>query len=341
MTAWPETAEYGPGAARRGAWAVFSVLLLGGVTATALLVPRSALIALLPVLPLAPVMIAGLSGRVLPPTGVTPDGIRCHPVAAVPVLRREFIPWTAIASVDARQRGLRSFVVLHLTDGSRVVLRHPSGRRGDRAVQNAVELMRWRHLAACDGTLPRVDRVPLPWRRVRVPVRVLAAVLPVVSAIGLVTWLVTNSRAMTAPDAVTACDLVPRQAAARVLPDGAVQGYGNQAACRWSTATPAENGTWIDFHVTSWAPLDAERSYRETLGAVRAAGRAPRFFRDGDAYTVAWRDAWGFTAHGRAHVKGYLVMVALHSRRTASARDAERAAGDVLRAVTANLAGRA
>ena len=94
----------------------------------------------------------------------------------------------------------------------------------------------------------------------------------------------------------------------------------------------------IDFHIVARPPSESERSHREALKAMRAAGRAPHPLRGGDAYTVAWPDGWGFTAQGRAHVRGYQVMVALHSRKAASAQEAERQTADVLRAVTEKLA---
>ncbi|MFA1549813.1 hypothetical protein [Actinomadura chokoriensis] len=334
--------QFGPRAAQRWRRAAVAAVVVVCLTAYAFLVPTILLFGLLPLAPLAPTLLGRLFAGVGPPTEVTRDGIRGHVVSSFQP-RRELLPWTAIARVDVQERGRRTFATLVLTDGNRVLLRHPSGRRGDRRVHDAVAFMRQQHLAACGQTPPLVDRVPLPWRRVRVWVRVLAGALPVASLVGLAAWMTAQADWIRAPDDVAACEQVPRQVAARILPEGRVQGYGNRAACRWSTAETWKDGTWIDFHIASWPASDSERSYQGTLKATRAAGRTPHPLRnrDGDAYTVAWQDAWGFTAQGRAHVKGYLVMVALHSRRAASADEAERQAGDVLRALMEKLAARA
>ncbi|MFA1540584.1 hypothetical protein [Actinomadura monticuli] len=329
----PEPAQYGPGTAQRRSWAAIAVLLAAGVVAYALLVPDVLVIGLVSAAPLAPLVFGAIAVRTRAPTVVAPDGIHCHAASSVQ-LRRMFVPWTAIARVGVQRRGRRTSAVLQLTDGGRIVLLHPAGRQ----VPEAVASLQRRHLAACGGTLPAVDRVPLPWRRLRPWVLVTAIALPVVSVAALVTWIIADIGGTRSPDTVTACDLIPRDVAARVLPEGRVHGYDNRAACRWSTDATWKSGTWIDFHIASWTPSASERSYKETLKATRDAGRTPHMLRDGDAYTVAWQDAWGFTAHGRAHVKGYLVMVALHSRRAASADEARRQAGDVLRAVTEKLA---
>ncbi|WP_346042200.1 PH domain-containing protein [Actinomadura chokoriensis] len=328
-----EPVEFGPGTARRLAWAVVALLLAGGVVAYAMLAPKALLVPLVSAAPLVPLAVAGILGRVRPPTVVDRDGIRCHTAFSYQV-RRQFVPWTAIARIDVQKRGRRTFAVLQLTDGARMILRHPAGPH----LREAVASMQQRHLAACGGRLPAVDRVPLPWRRLRAWVLVAAIALPVVSVIGLVTWMSAAIGSTRSPDDVAACDQIPREAVARVLPDGGVHGFGNRAACRWSTGSTSENGTWIDFHIVARPPSEAERSYRESLKAMRSAGRAPHLLRDADAYTVAWQDAWGFTAQGRANVKGYQVMVALHSRKAASADEAERQVGDVLRAVTEKLA---
>ncbi|MFB4304494.1 hypothetical protein [Actinomadura sp. GTD37] len=333
VVAGPERAEFGPGTAQRWSWAVAAVLLAGGVVAYALLVPDFLLIVLVSASPVVPYVVGGIAVRTRPPTVVGPDGVHCHTAFSVQ-LRRMFVPWTAIARVGVRKRGRRTFAVLHLTDGGRMVLQHPAGRQAP----EAVALMQRLHLAACGGTLPAVDRVPLPWRRLRRWVPVTAVALPAVSVVGLVTWMTSAAGGMRSPADAVACDRIPRDVAARVLPEGSVHGYDNRAACRWSDDPTWKSGTWIDFHIASRTPSESERSYRETLKAMRAAGRAPNLLRDGDAYTVAWQDGWGFTAQGRAHVKGYLVMVALHSRRAGSAGEAERQAGDVLRAVTEGLA---
>ncbi|GAA1847551.1 hypothetical protein GCM10009736_12280 [Actinomadura bangladeshensis] len=324
--------EFGPGTARRWAWAVLALLLAGGVVAYVLLAPVVLLIPLVSASPLVPLAVAGILGRVRPPTAVGHDGIRCHTAFSYQ-LRRQFVPWTAIARVDVQKRGRRTFAVLQLTDGARMVLRHPAGRH----LHEAVAYLQQRHLAACGGRLPAVDRVPLPWRRLRAWVLVAAIALPVVSVIGLVTWMSAAVGSTRSPAAVVACDQIPREAVARVLPDGGVHGFDNPAACRWSTDSTAENGTWIDFHIVARLPSESERSYRESLKAMRSAGRAPKPLRDGDAYTAAWPDGWGYTAQGRANVKGYQVMVALHSRKAASADEAERQVGDVLRAMTEKL----
>ncbi|MFC9972232.1 hypothetical protein ACFVH6_15240 [Spirillospora sp. NPDC127200] len=337
----PEPVAFGPGRVRRRCWGGVAVLLAGGVAAYVLLVPRTFLFVLVALFPLAPAVIGGIAGRVRPPTVVERDGIRCSAMSLVPVPRRELVPWPVIARIGVKSWGLRTFAVLRLTDGSLIRLRHPLGWRGGRRVHEAVAFMRQRHLAACDGTLPRVDGVPLPWRRIRVWVWPLALALPVVSLAGLAMYIRADLQGLKVPDDVVACEQVPRQAAVRVLPEGGVQGNGNRQACRWGTARPWENGTWIDFHITAWSRDDSRRSYQETLKAMRAAGRAPHLLREGEAYTVAWQDSWGFTAQGRAHVRGYLVMVALHSRRTASAAETERQAGEVLRAVAEKLAERA
>lgn len=325
--------EFGPGTARRWAWAVLALLLAGGVVAYALLAPVALLIPLVSASPLVPLAVAGILGRVRPPTAVGHDGIRCHTAFSYQV-RRQFVPWTAIARIDVQKRGRRTFAVLQLTDGARMILRHPAGPH----LREAVAYLRQRHLAACGGRLPAVDWVPLPWRRLRAWVLVAAIALPVVSVIGLVTWMSAAVGSTRSPADVVACDQIPREAVARVLPDGGVHGFDNPAACRWSTDSTAENGTWIDFHIVARPPSESERSYRESLKAMRSAGRAPKPLRDGDAYTAAWPDGWGFTAQGRANVKGYQVMVALHSRKAASADEAERQVGDVLRAVTEQLA---
>jgi hypothetical protein len=333
VVAGPEPVEFGPGTARRRSWGLAGLLLAGGVAAYALLVPNALLIPLVSLSPLAPFAVGGIVGRMRAPTVVAEDGIRCHAVFSVQ-LRRQFVPWTAIARIGVRQRGRRMFVALRLTDGGRIVLQHPNGRQ----VQDAVAFMQRQHLAACGGTPPVIDRAPLPWRRLRPWVRVTAAALPIASVVGPLTWIVAETGGGGSPGAVVACDQIPRDVAARVLPEGRVHGYGHQAACRWSTDSTSENGTWIDFHIGAWSRSYAERSYRETLKAMRNAGRTPNMLRDGDAYTVAWQDGWGFTAQGRAHVNGYLVIVALHSRRAASADEAGRQAGAVLRAVTEKLA---
>ena len=332
VVAGPEPAVFGPGPAQRWSWGVVALLLAGGVAAYVVLAPDVLLVPLVSMAPLLVIVFGGLFDRIGPPTVVTGDGIHCQ--AAGMQLRRQFAPWRAIARVDVRRRGRRASAVLHLTDGGRIVLRHPAGR----GVPEAVAVMQGRHLAACGGTLPPVDRVPLPWRRLSRWVLVVAVALPIVSAAGLTTYMVADIGGMGSPDTVVACDRIPRDVAARVLPEGSVHGYDNRAACRWSSDPTSKTGTWIDFHITSWTPAESERSYRETLNAMRAAGRSPHPLRNGDAYTVAWQDGWGFTAQGRANVKGYLVMVALHTRRAASAAEAERQAGDVLRAVTGKLA---
>ncbi|NKZ02827.1 PH domain-containing protein [Actinomadura latina] len=331
--AGPGPAEFGPGTAQRWAWGVAALLLAGGVAASTLLLPDVLLVVLVSATPLAPIVVGGLVGRMRPPTSVAQDGIRCHAVFSVQ-LRRQFVPWPAIARVDVRKRGRRAFAMLQLTDGGRIVLQHPAGRR----VHEAVAFMQRQHLAACGGRPPAVDRVPLPWRRLRIPVRVVAVALPVAGVAGLVAWMSAEAGGMRSPDDVAACDQIPRQVVTRILPEGSAHGYGNRAACRWSGDSTRENATWIDFHIGSWTPSHSERSYQETLKAMRAAGRTPHLLRDGDAYTMAWRDSWGFTAHGRAHVKGYLVVIALHSGRAASVDEAERQAAAVLRAVLERLA---
>lgn len=333
VAAGPEPVEFGPGAAQRRSWGLAGLLLAGGVVAYALLVPRVLLIPLVSLFPLAPIVVGGFAARVRPPTVVAADGIRCHAVFSVQ-LRRQFVPWAAIAWLGVQKRGRRTHVVLRLTDGGRIVLQHPNGRQ----VQDAVAFMQGQHLAACGGTPPPIDRAPLPWRRLRPWVRVTAIALPVVSLVGPVAWIVAETGGGGSPDAVVACDQIPRDAVARVLPEGSPHSYGHPAACRWSTDSTSESGTWIDFHIGSWSRSYAERSYEETLKATRDAGRRPTMLRDGDAYTVAWQDGWGFTAQGRTQVKGYLVIVALHSARAASADEAGRQAGDVLRAVTEKLA---
>ncbi|MEU5988801.1 hypothetical protein ABZ806_07465 [Spirillospora sp. NPDC047418] len=330
-----EPVEFGPGTAQRWSWAAFALLLVVGVVAYALLASDLLVVALVSASSLVPLAASGLLGRVRPPTVVDRDGIRCNTAFSFQI-RRYRVPWTAIARVDVHKRGRRTFAMLRLTDGGRMTLQHPAGPQ----VHEAVALIQRRHLAACGGLLPAVDRVPLPWRRLHAWVLVAAIALPVASAIGLVTWMSAAVEGTSSPEDVAACDQIPREVAARVLPDGDVHGFDNPAACRWSTDPAARNGTWIDFHIVARQPSESDRSYREAQKAMRAAGRTPKPLRggDGDAYTAAWPDGWGFTAQGRANVQGYQVMVAVHSRTAASAEEAERQAGDVLRAVTEKLA---
>ncbi|MBO2447262.1 hypothetical protein J4573_09215 [Actinomadura barringtoniae] len=256
---------------------------------------------------------------------------------AIPV-RRERIPWTAITHIDAIRSGPGHYPLIHLTDGTALKARYPMAKRNTAAFNQAIALIQQHHLEACQGVLPLPSAAPLPYNRVRVWVRVVSIALPLslIPILGIGIAAVVNAL-HTSPD-VKVCDYIPRDLAARFIPNGQIDDFGGGGAgCQWIAGTPEQSGTWLDVHIAKAGLHDPHDSFTIT----RQSQTRPVHRLKGDAYTMAWQDSWGYTSQGRARVDDYLVMVAIHTKRATSPSEAETQAAEILRAMTKKLAAQA
>lgn len=341
MRQYPDRIEFGPTRIQRlAAFFVPFLVVVGGVSLKLFVHHENLHFALALMFPPLLGFTIALGGDWMrPPTALTATDIRFCPRDALFQIIPQRLPWSVVSYIEAGRRGRQAFVVLCLRDGKRVRLRHPSGRVGDRRFEEALAVMRQRHMEACNGVLPAVTGAPIAERRVRLWVKAAAVLLPVAALAMHFWWLDRQSDRHDTPPEVASCDYLPRDLAAQAVPGGREVGFGIESlACRWGTERPWKQGTWLDMFIGTWSVHEAERSHEaRKKGHPPGSVLHPLPGAKKNAYTVAWQDSWGFTAQGRAHVKGYLVTVDLHTRHAPSAAVAEQQVAGILQAIVRKL----